>query len=295
MSDVRWLALILGMILIALMLLALLSAQVEARHGELPNRIPEAAPYNTSEARHAPPPYEAYWSGINHPKLCATCHARIVAEWSGSMMANAWRDPGWRGAFLLLSRMTATDGNCDIPEPPDGTPKAQLNPFANGDCSSTFDLGTTTQTTTGSGSLLDDFCSRCHMPTNYVDQIALANVQRDTPSGLEHGAVTPSFDPTSANGTETAFAKVEAAGRNTESAMMGVTCAVCHTFVESRATPYHHYEQADEVYPPALGTGARDAHSRGPNKTFLRPPITACPTWVGALALAPIGCRRTPL
>ena len=166
-----------------LVTLVCLASAGHTRHGEMPNRIPEAAPYDVSEAAFYPPPYEDKWVGINNPTQCAGCHARIFQEWNGSMMANSWRDPGWRGAFLLLSRMTATDGNCDIPSPPDGTPKAQLNPFANADCSSTFNMGTMTHTTTGSGSLLDDFCSRCHMPTNYIDQIPLSHVQRDTPSG----------------------------------------------------------------------------------------------------------------
>ncbi|WP_179137927.1 Ig-like domain-containing protein [Candidatus Entotheonella palauensis] len=232
---------------------------VQARHGELPNRIPEAAPYNVDEAAFYPPPYEDAWSGINNPTLCAGCHTRIFKEWNGSMMANAWRDPGWRGAFLLLSRMTATDGNCDLPDPPDGTPKAKLNPFANSDCSSTFDLGTTTQTTTGSGSLLDDFCSRCHMPANYVDQVPLANVSHDHPSGLEHGLVQPTFDPTSDNGTGTAFATVEAASRNTASGKLGISCAVCHTTAETRHTPYHNYQQSGTEYVPALGTQDRRA------------------------------------
>jgi hypothetical protein len=36
-----------------------------ARHGELPNRIPEAAPYNVTEAESYPPPYEDKWTTIN--------------------------------------------------------------------------------------------------------------------------------------------------------------------------------------------------------------------------------------
>ncbi len=68
---------------------------------ELENRIPEAAPYVTAEAQFFPPPFEEYWTGSAHPGQCQSCHRRIFEEWSGSMMANAWRDPAWRGAFLL--------------------------------------------------------------------------------------------------------------------------------------------------------------------------------------------------
>lgn len=230
-----------------------------ADHGLLPNRIPEPAPYNVGEAQTYPPPYEGEWNGANNPGVCDTCHSRIFSEWNGSMMSNSWRDPGWRGAFLLIARLTATDGGCDIPNPPDGTAKAQINPFANADCTSTFNLGAVSHTTSGSGSLLDDFCARCHMPANYIDNIPLANVTNDTPSGLEHGQVDPNFDPTSGNGTNRAFATLATQFRNTEPGKRGVFCEVCHTSVETRNTPYHNYQKSGTEYRPALGTAHRDA------------------------------------
>jgi hypothetical protein len=254
MSSSRWRSsLSYGMVIMVLWW-----APGHARHGELPNRIPEAAPYNVTEAESYPPPYEDKWTTINQPGLCAGCHTQIFQEWNGSMMANSWRDPGWRGAFFLLSRMTATNGDCSIPTPPDGTPKAHLNPFANADCSSTFNLGTTTQTTTNAGSLLDDFCSRCHMPTNYVDQVPLSDVHRDPPSGLEHGLVRSTFDPTSDNGTGVAFATVEALFRNTESGKSGIVCEVCHTYVESRYTPYHNFQKSGTEYVSTPGIQPRE-------------------------------------
>ena len=80
---------------------------------DLPNRIPEAAPYLTSEAQVFPPPYEEYWATQNHPGQCANCHRKIFDEWNGSMMSNSWRDPVWRAAFLLLARAVSTNGECD--------------------------------------------------------------------------------------------------------------------------------------------------------------------------------------
>jgi hypothetical protein len=174
------------------------------------------------------------------------------------MMSNAWRDPGWRGAFLLISRLTATDGNCDVPNPPDGSARALINPFANGDCTSTFNIGVSSHTTSGSGSLLDDFCSRCHMPANYVDNIPLANVTNDPPSGQQHGQVNDTFDPTSDNGTGLAFATVAANFRNTAPGQRGVFCEACHTYAETRYTPYHNYQRTGTEYVPALGTTGRD-------------------------------------
>lgn len=234
------------------------SGSAFGRHGELPNRIPEPAPYNVDEAQFFPPPYESDWENVNNPGKCSGCHTRIFDEWNGSMMSNSWRDPGWRGAFLLVARSTATDGNCDTPNPPDGTPRSLLNPFANGDCTSTFDLGTVSHTTSGSGSLLDGFCSRCHMPTNYADNVPLANVGPDAPSGQEHGLIDPAFDPTSSAGTNLAFATLSAQIRNTESGKRGIFCKVCHASVETRYTPFHNYVKSGTDYVPALGTNGRD-------------------------------------
>lgn len=247
-----------GIAVLAVVLLAICAIQAYGRHGELPNRIPEPAPYNVDEAQFYPPPYDSEWEGTNNPGKCSGCHTRIFEEWNGSMMANSWRDPGWRGAFLLVARLTATDGDCDIPNPPDGTTKSSINPFANGDCTSTFDLGTVNHTTSGSGSLLDEFCSRCHMPANYADQIPLANVGPDSPSGLEHGLVDPNFDPTSDNGTGTAYAELASQYRNTDPGKRGIFCKICHSATETRYTPYHNYVKSGTDYVPALGTNGRD-------------------------------------
>lgn len=230
---------------------------VWAFQSPLPNRIPEPPPYNTAETDFYPPPFESDWDGVNNPGTCDGCHDRIFMEWNGSMMSNSWRDPGWRGAFLLVSRLTARDGNCDIPNPPDGTQRALLNPFADAGCTSTFNIGTTTHTTSGSGSLLDGFCSRCHMTANYVDNIPLSGVVLDPPSGLEHGDLDPNFDPTSDNGTGTAFATLLSQIRNTDSGKRGVFCEVCHTYTETRYTPYHNYDKSGTEYFPALGTDPR--------------------------------------
>ena len=229
---------------------------------ELKNRIPEAAPYVTAEAQFFPPPFEQYWTGTGHPGQCQSCHQRIFQEWSGSMMANAWRDPAWRGAFLLSARQTSTSGDCEVPDPPDGTARARHNPFAlPGECASRFDLGDTTQRLSRPGSLLDGFCSRCHMPSNYVDNIPLHDVVTDQSSGLEHGRLAPDFNPTSDAGTGLAFATDEERFRNTDSGKSGVFCAICHSIAESRDTPYHDFARAgsprDPEYIAARGTEAR--------------------------------------
>src|SRR5258708_40166620 len=92
------------------------------RLNDLPNRIPEAAPYVLAEAQAFPPPYHEHWMQEESPGQCQTCHQKIFDEWNGSMMSNSWRDPVWRSAFLLLARATSANGECDTPQPPDGTP-----------------------------------------------------------------------------------------------------------------------------------------------------------------------------
>src|SRR2546423_8229036 len=81
---------------------------------ELPNRVPEPAPYVAAEAEVVPPPFEDFWSQLDHPGQCQTCHARVFNEWNGSMMANAWRDQVWRAACLLSVGETSTAGNSEV-------------------------------------------------------------------------------------------------------------------------------------------------------------------------------------
>src|SRR5438045_2126810 len=83
---------------------------------DLPNRLPEAAPYVVAEAQVLPPPYHDHWEQEDSPGQCQTCHQKIFDEWNGSMMSNSWRDPAWRAAFLLLARSTSANGECDTPE-----------------------------------------------------------------------------------------------------------------------------------------------------------------------------------
>ena len=225
---------------------------------DLPNRIPEAAPYVTAEAQALPPPYEEHWAGQNHPGQCASCHQKIFDEWNGSMMSNSWRDPVWRAAFLLLARAVSTNGECDTPQPPDGSPKASHNPFAlPGQCASEFDIGTGKVTLSRPGSLLDAFCSRCHMPTNYIDNVPLANVKLDAATGIETAIVDAKFNPTSDDGTGVAFATVEAQYRNTDTGKTGIFCAVCHSYAATRDTPFHNFDKAPDAYVPAVGKAAR--------------------------------------
>jgi hypothetical protein len=235
-----------------------LAKQPEPAGVDLPNRIPEAAPYITAEATVFPPPYEEYWKTQNNPGQCQTCHQKIFDEWNGSMMSNSWRDPVWRGAFLLLARVTSTNGNCDAPSPPDGTERATKNPFAKpGECTSQFDIGSKHVTLSRPGSLLDAFCSRCHMPTNYLDNVPLRNVTIDPKTGIESAPADTKFNPTSDNNTGIAFATLDEQFRNTETGKTGIFCAICHSFAATRDTPYHNYDRGGTEYTPAVGTESR--------------------------------------
>lgn len=94
--------------------------------------------------------------------------------------------------------------------------------------------------------LADEFCSACHMPTNYVDNVGL------------DGQADPNYDPTSDNGTGLAFATVDAQFRNTDPGKRGIFCKVCHSMVESRLTKCHNYVKSGIDYVPVPGTGSRD-------------------------------------
>ncbi len=300
---------------------AAVSQPTLARHGDvtvLPNRIPEPAPYVVSESNPPGAPAGAYkppfdWAATeNDSGRCNGCHSVIFNHWNGAMMSNAWRDPGWRGAFLLVARATSTDGCADIPQtsaglaadgsqgydcqPDPNNPGylRSLNPFAKTFNSSEFKLGgTQTKVTYGSGSLHDDFCSRCHMPTDYVDAAATTVT---TENGLEHADISPTFDPTEinlANPTLTdpayptgyPYAVANSAysatpknfpyesydtranglqalnGRtptsNTNSGKAGITCLSCHTNVETKYTPYNNYVKSGTEYYPVNSTSPR--------------------------------------
>src|SRR5262249_41764679 len=84
---------------------------------DIPNRLPEAAPYVLAEAQAFPPPWHEHWEAEDSPGQCQTCHQKIFDEWNGSMMSNSWRDPVWRAAFLALARATSANGECDTPAP----------------------------------------------------------------------------------------------------------------------------------------------------------------------------------
>ena len=235
-----------------------LAKQPEPPLADLPNRIPEAAPYITAEATVFPPPYEEYWKTQNNPGQCQTCHQKIFDEWNGSMMSNSWRDPVWRGAFLLLARTASTNGECDTPSPPDGTIKSHHNPFAkDGECASVFDIATEKVTMSRPGSLLDAFCSRCHMPTNYLDNVPLRSVTHDDKLGVEYAPADVKFNPTSDHGTGMAFATLDEQFRNTESGKTGIFCAICHSLAATRDTPYHTYARGGTEYTPAVGAAGR--------------------------------------
>jgi hypothetical protein len=227
--------------------------------GELANRIPEAPPYVTPRRRS-----RAAVRGVldddRSSGAVPELPQAIFDEWRGSMMANAWRDPAWRSAFLLSARQISTHGDCDTPTPPDGTAKARHNPFAAGDqCLSRFDVGDGRQRLSRSGSLVDGLCSRCHMPTNYIDNVPLYNVSTDGASGEEHGMLNSSFNPTSDDTTGLAFATVENRFRNTDSGKSGVACMVCHSLAETRNTPFHNLarSRATSGYTPASGPQSR--------------------------------------
>lgn len=245
-----------GLGIVALCLVAAIASPRERRLS-LSSLLPTAPPYLSAEARIIEPPFEPHFRDRLSPAKCATCHREIFEQWNGSMMSNSWRDPAWRGAFLLVARLTSTAGDCDLPDPPDGTAKAELNPFANADCSSTFDTGRGRETLARPGSLLDGFCSQCHMPSNYVDNVLTRIAGGESFAGRVEGHLDPGYNPTSDHGTGIAFATLDAQVRNTVTGKAGIFCAVCHTLADTRETAFANYRKSGPETPAMAAGEAR--------------------------------------
>ena len=96
------------------------------------------------------------------------------------------------------------------------------------------------------------------MPTDYIDNIPIKNVSIDPKTNLEFAQGDPRFFPTSDNGTGIAFATLDSQYRNTTSGKSGIICAVCHTYAETRDTPFHNYARSDSAYTPAPGKQSRN-------------------------------------
>ena len=69
--------------LLVVFVIAFTASRAAGRHGELPNRIPEPAPYNVDEAQFFPPPFESEWTGVDDPGTCDGCHDRILTSGTG--------------------------------------------------------------------------------------------------------------------------------------------------------------------------------------------------------------------
>src|SRR5262249_48709467 len=126
-----------------------------------------------------------------------------------------------------------------------------------GECASEFDIGTQHVTLSRPGSLLDAFCSRCHMPTNYLDNVPLRNITMDPNTHLESAPADTRFNPTSDNHTGIAYATVEEPSRTTGSAKTGIFCPICHSSAATRDTPFHNYTRSGKEYVPAIGLESR--------------------------------------
>jgi hypothetical protein len=299
----RWSSIV--VVLAATVLLVALANRPSFPGDDLPDRLSRPAPYDAAEAKIYPPPFEERWETVHNPGRCSTCHGQIFAEWNGSMMGNAWRDPGWRAAFLLAARQTSTAGDCGGPSPPDGTPRSHLNPFAEG-CSSAFDTGAGREAVARPGSLLDGFCSQCHMPANYVDNMPLAGITADARSGREHARLDPELDPTSDAGTGLAFATLESRFRNTDAGKRGVFCAVCHTMTDTREMPFGNVHKSGAPYPSVPPAVAQDrpgvpdpaapsqGYAVGSGAFRLSPHALSSAEYFGPLAASPPARRADP-
>jgi hypothetical protein len=213
------------------------------------------------------------------------------------MMSNSWRDPVWRGAFLLLARAVSTNGECDTPAPPDGTGEVASQPVRQ---ARRVRLGVRHRHAEGHAVAAWLAARRVLLALPHADQLPrttsrLRTVTVDPKTGLEHAPPDVRFNPTSDNKTGMAFATLEEQFRNTESGKTGIFCAICHSFAATRDTPFHNYERSGTEYVPCgrprvarrplLPIGAAGPVQR-------RRPVEAQPRLLDRRR-ARTGCRRT--
>ena len=256
-------------------------------------------PTSTQEARFFPPPFEEYWQNDRPsrpvPVLPPADLRRVERLDDGQRLARSGlarglpplRPPDLDRRRLRHARRRRT-----------ARARARHNPFAHGDeCVSRFDLGDAHHDVSRPGSLIDGFCSRCHMPTNYVDNVPLHHVTTDAPSGLEHGRLDANFNPTvgqrhrasrSRPSTRSAATPTRArAASSARSATPWPRRATRRTTTCARAAG-----AAQPEYTPARpGPRARSCRASGTSSTV---PDPARPTSATASAPAASGSRRTP-
>ena len=259
--------------------------------------FPEAAPYLTSEAQVFPPPYEEYWATQNHPGQCARLppqdlrrvervdDVELVARSGLARRVPAARARGVderRVRHAGAARRHAQGARTTRSRSP-------------GQCASAFDIGTGKFTVSRPGSLLDAFCSRCHMPTNYVDNVPLRNVKLDAATGIETALVDPKFNPTSDNGTGVAFATLDIAVPQHRVGQGRHLLRRLPQLRATRDTPFHNYPKAPDSLHARASAGRRATQVVLPQRgRHARPsPIRRSATSATRSAPAPTACRRT--
>ena len=214
------------------------------------------------------------------------------------MMSNSWRDPVWRARVPAAGARGVDQRRLrHARRRPTARPRRTHNPFAlPGQCASSFDIGTGKVTVSRPGSLLDAFCSRCHMPTNYVDNVPLRNVKidaasrhRDRASSIRSSTRRPTTAPASRSRRSSRSSATPSRARPASSAPSATASPPPATrrFTTTRRrrtrTRRRSGGQArDQVVQPA---GARHADRRR---------SVASATSATRSAPAPTGCRRTP-
>ena len=230
----------------------------------------------TSPPRRRPSrrPSRSSGSTQNHPAQCQTCHQQIFDEWNGSMMSNSWRDPVWRAAFLLLARGDVDQRRMRHAGAARRHGAATHNPFAAARRVRVVvrHRHAASSPSRAPGSLLDAFCSRCHMPTNYVDNVPLRNVKVDPRPAWSTARVDPKFNPTVGQRHRPRLRDRWTRSSATPSrARPASSASVCHSFAATRDTPFHNYARGGtDATSPASDAQPRTGLAAAERRDLLR-------------------------
>ena len=193
------------------------------------------------------------------------------------MMSNAWRDPVWRAAFLLSARADLDRRRVRHARRRPTAPRGHAttrSPTRSG-ARPTFDIGDGAPRVSRPGSLLDGFCSRCHMPTNYVDNVPLHNVTIDPRNG--HRARAGSTPTSTRRRTTAPGSRSRRWTRSsaTPTRARAASSAPSATASRPRATrPFHNLRARRPRSPstcPAVGTESRAERAARRQAGHLRP------------------------
>ena len=275
--------------------LVALAYQSEPRTGELPNRIPQAAPYDVAEARHFPPPFEEAWEGQHNPgklrhlprqdlqrverldDVELLARSGLARRPSSSPPARPRRPATARSPRRRTARRAPSQPvrRRRLHEHFRHRRRPRRRPPAPARCSTASAPSATCRPTTWTT------CRwrrrrRPALGPGARPARSRSSTPRRTPAP---GSPSPPWSRASATPTP---------GKR------GIFCAVCHTFADTREMPFRQLPQVGHSVSRRAGHASRARQLPPASQDRSPSPTRPRPTRATPSAPAPTACRRTP-